>query len=209
MTTIFSIVVVVAVTISLSILLILVLNLRRMRRTDSMLAGFHEAAEQFGLSLSKRDFLGNSIIGLDKAKNKLLFFTASRKKQDGYLVDLSEIKSVTYHQEYGLMFTEHSRKKAAICGTNKVFLRLIYKSDVPSLDLPFYEIEKDPAFEIWDREKLAKEWKGLLTAQLEGREYKEPRKPFLVKPARREREEYQSLPWERHIYREPELESLS
>ena len=163
MTTIFSTVLIIAIAISVSLLVILVNNFYTQKRSNKLLSAFNDAAADFNLSITKMDLLGSRMIGLDEEKNKMLFLAQTKKKYDGYLVDLNEIKMFAVKKEYarsGAVFIKGLGVEALL---EKIELKLEYKNSTTFLSLPFYEKDKDPIYEIQERSEQAKGWQSLLT----------------------------------------------
>jgi hypothetical protein len=163
MTTIFSTVLIIAIAISVSLLVILVNNFYTQKRSNKLLSAFNDAAADFNLSITKMDLLGSRMIGLDEEKNKMLFLAQTKKKYDGYLVDLNEIKMFAVKKEYarsGAVFIKGLGVEALL---EKIELKLEYKNSTTFLSLPFYEKAKDPIYEIQERSEQAKGWQSLLT----------------------------------------------
>ena len=128
MTPIFAVLMIIAVIISTSLLLILIFSEDKPKKIKKMLSNFDNAVDEFGLSIGKQELIGKRIIGLDKVKNMLLFFSATRNKQEAYFIDLREIKSCEVKREYGLTFNDYSRKNVAATDVDKIALQLFYKN---------------------------------------------------------------------------------
>ena len=85
----------VAVVISTSLLVIFLYNLRPLTKLKELLSAFSKAADEFKLSISKKEVLGNNIIGLDESNYKLLFVKSRNSKNEAIFIDLQDIKSST------------------------------------------------------------------------------------------------------------------
>ena len=163
MTPIFSMVLTIAVVIAVSLIIVILYHLRRQKKTERLLSGFENAAAEFNLSIAKQQLLGNRVIGYDNANNKLLFLVRTGNKEDGYLVDLEDVKSCTVNKSYGP--TKKSRKKPGAY-IKMIALQLNYKNGAKPLLLPFYIKTIDPVSEIMEKAKQAKEWQTLLSASM-------------------------------------------
>ncbi len=160
MTPIFYMVLAIAVVIAVSLLVIIINHHRRQNKTERLLADFENVAAGFDLSIVKQQLLGNRAIGYDDLNNKLLYLVVTRSKQDGYLVDLEDVKSCMVITSYGPI---KNREKL---GTDikMIALQLNYKNGAKPLHLPFYSKAADQVFETEERKKQAKEWQSLLSA---------------------------------------------
>lgn len=163
MTTIFAVLLAIAVAIAASLILILIHNLRRQKKTERLLSGFDDAAAEFNLSIAKQEVLRNGVIGLDDVNNKLLFLELTGNKQDGYLIDLDEIKSCTVKKTFGTFKNGRTSIDAYV---NTIALQLNYKNGAKPLVLSFYVKATDPVFEMRKRAEQAIEWQTLLSARL-------------------------------------------
>jgi hypothetical protein len=166
MTPIFAVLMIIAVIISTSLLLILIFSEDKPKKIKKMVSNFDNAVDEFGLSIGKQELIGKRIIGLDKVKNMLLFFSATRNKQEAYFIDLREIKSCEVKREYGLTFNDYSRKNVAATDVDKIALQLFYKNGAKPLMLPFYDKKEDSLLDVELREHQVKEWRDLLSPLL-------------------------------------------
>ncbi len=160
MTPVFSTVLIIAVAISVSLTIIILYNLRRQKNIERLLSGFENASTEFNLSIAKRQVLGNSVIGYDDTNKKLLFLTLTGKKQDGYLIDLSEVRSLTTNRVYGLIENNKTKLSAYV---EMISLQLNYKNGDKPLLLPFYDKSIDRVSELKERAKQAKDWQVMLS----------------------------------------------
>lgn len=163
MTTIFSAVLIIAIAISVTLVVILLNNFYKQKRANKVLATFNEAAVDFNLSISKMELLGSRIIGLDENNNKMLFIAATKKKYDGYLVDLDEIKTCTVKKEYEMSAAVYIKRIGVEAFVNRIVLQLDYKNGAQPLHLPFYDKTRDPIYEMKQRAEKAENWRHLLS----------------------------------------------
>jgi len=138
-------------------------HIRRQKKTERLLSGFDNTAAEFNLSIAKQQLLGNRVIGHDDANNKLLFLARNGNKEDGYLVDLEDVKSCTVSKSYGPAKNSRTNPGAYI---KMIALQLNYKKGAKPLLLPFYIKTIDPVSEIMEKAKQAKEWQILLSASM-------------------------------------------
>ncbi|RYZ24642.1 MAG: hypothetical protein EOO10_20315, partial [Chitinophagaceae bacterium] len=101
MTGIFAVAFIAAVIISTSLFVILIGHLQKHRKTGKRQSVFNGLSNEFGLSISRQDVIGDRIIGLDEANRNLLFVA---KEDDGHIIDLDDVNSATIKKEYGLVF---------------------------------------------------------------------------------------------------------
>ena len=148
-----------AVAISTSLLIILIYKLRPVRKLKDLLTGYTSAVHDFNLSISKNDLLGNSIIGLDDAKNKVLFVKHNKNKREGVLVDLKDIKNSTIKQIY-------KPKSERIPEVKSIALQLNFKNGINPILLPFYDDKTDTRSDVSERADQVIEWQTRLSAKL-------------------------------------------
>ena len=166
MTTLFPVVLIIGIGISVTLFAVLLDNAYSQKRTARLLSAFNDAATEFNLSLSKFESIGARAIGLDDDKSKLFFLGHTKKKYDGYLVDLAEIEKFTIKKVYATRGAPYSRRLGAVASIDSVSLELSYKNGAIPLSLPFYDKDKDPIYEVWNRLAQAKEWQSLLATRL-------------------------------------------
>jgi len=102
----------------------------------------------------------------------MLFLAATKKKYDGYLVDLSEIQACRVKKEYEMDSAVYIWRIAADAFADRIVLQLDYKNDAPSLRLPFYDKSTDPVEEMQERAEKAKAWQSLISGALKKNGYK-------------------------------------
>lgn len=163
MTPIFSMLLIISVIIAVSLLIIIISHIRRQKKTERLLSSFENAATEFNLSIARQQLLGTRMIGYDDANNKLLFLVRTGNKEDGYLVDLEDVKSCTVNKSYGPIKNSRTNPGAYI---KMIALQLNYKNGAKPLLLPFYIKAIDAVSEIMERAKQAKEWQTLLSASM-------------------------------------------
>src|SRR5688572_20703916 len=163
MTPIFSIVLIITLAIATFLIFTLISNLRRYKKTERLLAAFEKAAAGFRLSISKRDVLGNAVIGLDEEKNKLLFLQFAGDKPDQFIIDLEKIKSCRVYKTY-VPFWIGRTKMGVLVET--IALQFTYNNGVRPLILPFYNKRIDPAFDMKERAEQATQWQTFLRTLL-------------------------------------------
>lgn len=163
MTTIFPTVLIMAIGISVTLMVILVSNAYSEKRSNKLISAFNDAAADFNFSVSEMELVGRRVIGLDEEKNKILFLDRTKKKYDGYLVDLAEIESCTVKKKFDLSGGAYIKRLGVEASVDSVVLRLNYKNGAKPLSLPFYEKSKDPIYDIRIRTDQANEWQLLLS----------------------------------------------
>lgn len=168
MTPIFSMVLIIAVAVSTSLTIIILYNLRRQKDVERLLSAFDNAATEFNLSIAVRDVLEKSVIGYDDTNRKLLFLTLTGKKTDGYLVDLREVRNFMVSRVYGPFENNKTKLNVAV---EMIALQLNYKNGGKPLLLPFYNKSIDPACELKERAKQAKDWQIMLSTRLNKNNY--------------------------------------
>jgi hypothetical protein len=164
MTPILSMLFIMAVVTSTALLIIILIYQHKPRQFKSILSRFKRAAAEAGISITKQELIGKRVIGVDDQKGKLLFFSRSGKRHEGYLVDLYDIKSVEIKKEYGLTFNKYSRMKIAETEISKIDLCLFYKNGAKRLVLPFYDKMDDVPSDLSFRLDQAKEWRNLISS---------------------------------------------
>lgn len=166
MTPVFTTILTMAIVISVSLALIIIWQIRKEQKANELLLDFNGLASRFNFIISREDILGNRMIALDDTNNKLLFFSKTRKKQEGYLVDLDEIKSATVKTEYGISNAYSKYHPNWEPRVEKIALQLHYKNGAKPLALDFYEKLSDQGNERWPRAAKAFEWEKLVTKRL-------------------------------------------
>lgn len=174
MTPIFSILFILAVVISASLLIIMLISQHQPRQFKKILSRFKRAAADADVSISKQELIGKRVIGVNTPKGKLLFFSRSGNRHEGFFVDLSDIESVEVNREYGLTFNNYSRKKIAETEVSKIALHLFYKNGAKRLVLPFYDRMEEGPSDLEVRSHQASEWRDLLSS-IAGRNARIPR----------------------------------
>jgi hypothetical protein len=166
MTTIFSAVLIIAIGISVTLFAILINTVYTQKRSNKLLSVFNDAATEFNFSLSKMERIGSRVIALDDEKNKILFLGRTKKKYDGYLVDLAEIEKCTVKKKHELSGAAYIKHLGVDAFVDTVVLQLNYKNGTRPLSLPFYEKGKDPFYELRKRTEQAEEWQLFLSGRL-------------------------------------------
>jgi hypothetical protein len=171
MTPVFYTILIITIVISVSLTFLIIRHSLREKKAEKLLADFYEVVAEFKFHLSKHEVLGNRIIGLDDVNNKLLFFTRTSNKSEGFLIDLAEVKSRAVEREYGLInsYTKYWTNIEPI--VRKIVMRLEYKSDANPLALTFYDKSNDSFSEMPERVVKAIEWQSLLSKRLRSVEH--------------------------------------
>jgi hypothetical protein len=136
---------------------------RKQTKAEGVYISFKNAATAFNLSFTKQEVLGNRVIGIDAANNKLLFLEARGNKHDGYLINLDEIKGCSVKRVYGAMHTDGSNLESYV---NSVALKLDYKNGAKPTVLIFYDRTINAENEMRERATQAKAWQALLSMAL-------------------------------------------
>jgi hypothetical protein len=163
MTPVFFTIITITISIVAFLIIQLIYNLHRQKKGERLLYAFEEAATGFGVSISKRQISDHWIIGFDEAQNRLLYLRRTGKKVEGYLVDLSEVKSCTVIRQY-VPFWNGSERTGVSIGT--ISLRLTYKNGAKPLVFPFYNNRIDPAYDLKDRAQQATAWQKFISSHL-------------------------------------------
>jgi hypothetical protein len=166
MTPVFTTILTMAIVIAVSLALIIILQIRKEQKANELLLDFYGLAARFNFTLTREDVIGNRVIALDDTNNKLLFFSKTKRMQEGYLVDLGELKSSTVKTEYGLSNAYSKYHPNWQPGIEKIALQLHYKNGAKPLALTFYEKLSDQNNEMRLRAAKAFEWEKLVTKRL-------------------------------------------
>ena len=162
MTPTFFIVLTITVAISAFLIFQIIYNLHRQKKTEKLRAAFKKAAAEFNLSISKSEISGNRAIGFDAISNKLLYMQLTGHKQDGYLVDLEEVKSCKVKRTYTPFWNGWTISGVLV---QKIALQLNYRKVAKPLRLTFYDNWMDPASETEEKAKLAARWQTFLATR--------------------------------------------
>ena len=166
MTPVFTTILTMAIVISVSLALIIIWQIRKDQKANELLLDFYGLATRFNFIITREEVLGNRMIALDDTNNKLLFLSKTRKKQEGYLVDLNELKSSTVKTEYGLSNAYSKYHSNWEPGVEKISLQLHYKNGAKPLDLTFYEKLSDNGNQRRLGAAKAFDWEKLVTKRL-------------------------------------------
>jgi hypothetical protein len=163
MTAFFTTMLIIGISIAVSLLAIIAVHSYRENKTERLLREFSAVAGQFNLIISKKEMVGCRIIGLDEKKNKVLFLAATGNKSDGYLVDLSDVKSVRIKREYGPGKSSSKYTATMHPVVDRIMLLLQYKNGGRRLELVLYNRTKgDEKIES----SRAADWQALIAKRL-------------------------------------------
>jgi hypothetical protein len=166
MTPMFTTVLVIAVAISSLLAAIIFKHARKEKKTEKLLAAFYEMTTQFNFAIAKMEVLGNRIIGFDTTTNNLVYFSCIDGKQEGYMIQLLDVKSSAIKRDYRLERSSYRYAANMSPRINELFLQLEYKTGAKPLALSFYSKKSDTADELKNRIRQAMEWHSLITKRL-------------------------------------------
>ena len=125
------------------------LRLKKKKQKENLLNHFNDFANLHHLSVSKKQTLNKSIIGIDKDGFKLLFLDGKKHPNEIFLVDLKEVSNCRV-----LKIRNESTGYIS-----KIFLKCSFRKNIkPDLSLPFYNEKTDKLFRIMRLSKKALYW---------------------------------------------------
>jgi hypothetical protein len=122
-----------------------------------------QLARKFKLFLYKIDVLGNSLIGLDLIKRKLVYVQQNNKKTKGIVVDLQNLESCTVKKQYDSIEPGGLKTKKLHEYLKTVILEFRFINDSRVVVLSFFERQKDKMLNILELEAKAMEWERTIS----------------------------------------------
>jgi hypothetical protein len=125
---------------------------------------FHQVAETSGLSLTKKEFLRNRMIGWDGSLNKMVFVDYSKEPMHSDIIELKEVSSCRMSVNNDTV-TEKVRGENKVTDTFiasvKLQLKLRNGHAVPT-EFPFYKYGVDSLHELEHLKQAAGKWNELV-----------------------------------------------
>ncbi len=159
MNTIFILLFSITTVISAAVFILLVKFIRSQKNAERVREAFDNVATELNLDIVQRDQAGNRMLGFDPVSSRLLFLEINEFEQNGHLVDLGKVKSVSVKTTYNNTARGRDRNPADI---SMIALQINYKNGAAPLQFPFYSRVMDPATDVYYRAELARAWQKLL-----------------------------------------------
>ncbi len=166
MTPIFSLVFTIVIIISVLLAIVIIRHLQTEKAATKLLKDFEMVADEFYFTVGTKEILGPRVIAFNKESNGLLYFSGSESRQEGYLVDLADVRSVTVKREYEFSrsFSKYFAGPQPV--VSSISLQFHYHHTEKPLALNFYRKSVDHLTDFEHRQSMAHKWQRLVTARL-------------------------------------------
>ncbi len=154
---------VIAIILIISQAVVSVNNRQRKKKADELVARLSLLAERNNLTISKKELLENSIIGLDELRRKLFVL---RKTENNYvlqIIDLLEIKNCAARKMYKRINRGIVKKEKCEARVDKIVLVFEYLKKYNPVQIPFYESGVSDLCKAPEMEIKAGNWETVLT----------------------------------------------
>jgi hypothetical protein len=130
---------------------------------------FNKLSRKLKLTTTKKDVLGNRLIGLDIMKKKLVYLRNYSKKINCIVVNLKNLESCSLKKQYDSIEAGGLKHKKLHEYLKSVCLELRFENNPKVMTLSFFEKQKDKLYHLPHLEAKAREWEKTLSSLLSGR----------------------------------------
>lgn len=121
---------------------------------------------KLNLSFSSHVLLGNKIIALDGMKKKLLVTNINNVLDEIYVIELSEVQSISIKKNYSSIKPEELNKREVEEFLETIVLQFQYRNEEKGIGLVFYERKKNSLYDLKVRERNARNWQLILSKMI-------------------------------------------
>lgn len=121
---------------------------------------------EYNLSFTGQEVLGNSVMGLDGVRRKLLVLERTAAKAfNTAIIDLNDVKSCSIKKEYGTIKGGALNIKKLEQYLEKISLQFAFHHKAP-VEVVFYHCLRNRINEAAERESKARHWVAMLSKML-------------------------------------------
>jgi len=157
--------IIIAATGMLVLLFFYLLVKKKEEKLQKRMAKFSELGTANNLAFSSQELLHNRIIGLDGIKRTLLIFDYRTKKGNCLLINLEDVESCKVKEIYQPMSNNNAGNRMTETYLEKIVLEFARKHS-ESVELPFYEFNKNHIMKTRALGKKAKHWETILSKMI-------------------------------------------
>ena len=165
MSTIITALLIIITTAGIPSIFILIKNKKNKKRNETFLNLFSQEGSKHGLSFSSQELLRNKIIGLDGIKQTLLAFDFENTK-NVICIMMAEVKKCTVEKKYDSIVIGTEKKAKIEPHLKSIDLKFVFKNDVETISVSFYDSDVNSIYEMSELEVKAKTWETLLTKMI-------------------------------------------
>lgn len=133
------------------------------KKNENKYVRLSELASRYGLSFSSKMKLADKIIALDSAKKKLMVVELVDKTESINIVDLNEVKTISFQQTYENIEAGELRKKEIDEFVTSIQLQFEFHNELKKSSLLFFKKTKHFIRDLAKYRRNAKSWYMILS----------------------------------------------
>lgn len=149
-----------------AILCLMLVSINNKQIASDLVSQFNKLGQEMNLYFSKKEILGNLMIGLDDLYKKFLILKKSEDKYDSYVINLNEVKSCSKRKIYERVNIGTMRREIYENCIDKIILEFDYSDNREPFQVSFFESRKNPLLEMSAFEQKARDWEIILNKSI-------------------------------------------
>ncbi len=124
------------------------MKMKRMKQKRENLLKLREIGRRFNLNFCKYAAIGNKLMGLDGKKRKLLVTGQDHVNDESHIIDLENVKSVSFVKHYGSIRAGELSKKRFDDFLHFIHLKFEHHGNTDPTNLSFYNRQTDGRLDV-------------------------------------------------------------